>query len=331
MVVIIIQDVYAVVALAGNGQILAADVNHLSVVVVHDHGHGSGVVAGDRDVRHIADAGVNGHVAVLIHHKDGGAVGADSALSRNFGLLSGFLIYLHGRAAIGGNNALIIERSDFTIIGGLIHRAQLVVAVALLVVQEPHAVVVGIGILVVRIEDSRNTVLIRIVLPDAVDGNDAVGAVHEVGLSLQVSADTGGIAHGGDEDIVVHAAGAVRVHHVAVVIQNQGVVVAQAVGYQIAFCCDIVLHILVIPPGAGVGIVVVIPGAVGGDAGAHGVGGDGTGDDLGGLNGLDLAAGRGVQDIVLVGELIQVVKVVAGQSQIHVGGGYFVLVRNGEL
>ena len=166
--------------------------------------------------------------------------------------------------------------------------AQLIGAVVLLVIGEPG--VLGlVGALPLKVIGVRNL-------------DDSGGAVHEVGLSLKALVNAADLSDIGDEHVVVGSLHAVSVDDIAVSIQDQIVVILQVVG-------------------AAVALAVLVLGAVKRDVLIGGVGGHSAGDDFGSLNGLDLVAHSGDQDIIAVLKCGQVFKVVGGQGGIDSGEG----------
>src|SRR5699024_2728140 len=143
-----------VVAHAGDGGFRGVNIHGVRIGAVHDHGHKHAAAGGD--VGHLVDAGVDGHIVVVVHYEDGGAVGT--------GVVAAAVVHA-GAAGLGDRSAVGAE--EITAIGGLVHFSQLIVAVVLLVVQEP----------LVNISVSQALPRLLIIV---VDGDDRVGSVHKV-------------------------------------------------------------------------------------------------------------------------------------------------------
>ena len=307
---VVIQDVDAVVAAAGDVHIIGGDKDSLGIaaVVVHDPGHNHvGPLVGN--VGRIAHAGVNLNIVIVVNDKDGGVVHADALAAAvaevDIGGAAGYDVVALVHAAVG------VNKLHVAVILGV---ADLIAAVALLVILVPG---VDIGsayiIIVIVVEvfvdpdlcplDSGSAFAVIV----QVDGIHR--AVQEVGVGFQVVADAAGPGHAGEQDIAVHAVGAVGVEDVVVLIQDQHVLVIQII-------LNAVVGNRIVK-----GLAVVVTGAVYRHAGGAGVGGDFAGDHGGRLDGLDLILGHGHQDVVAVGVSAQGAEVLVIQGPVVHGDG----------
>ena len=308
---VVIQDVDAVVAAAGDVHIIGGDKDSLGIaaVVVHDPGHNHvGPLVGNGG--RIAHAGVNLNIVIVVNDKDGGVVHADALAAAvaevDIGGAAGYDVVALVHAAVG------VNKLHVAVILGV---ADLIAAVALLVILVPGVDIGSAYSGIVRVVEVVVDPLLRRAAEVGFAGAVIVQvdgihrAVQEVGVGFQVVADAAGPGHAGEQDIAVHAVSAVGVEDVVVLIQDQHVLVIQII-------LDAVASNRIVK-----GLAVVVAGAVYRHAGGAGVGGDFAGDHGGRLDGLDLILGHGHQDVVAVGVSAQGAEVLVIQGPVVHGDG----------
>src|SRR5699024_11017951 len=109
----------------------------------------------------------------------------------------------HGRAASRHNFDTVIG-NDIGSEVVLVNLSQLIVSVALLIIDVPGAVAVVAKVVVQIVVGVHIGQAVAVVIGvHAVNGDDLVGAVHEIGLGLHITANTAGRSHIGNIDIVL--------------------------------------------------------------------------------------------------------------------------------